>query len=122
MPEVAVDIKITCCECDEDLCGTLNVHDDGYGNGTLSITLPPCQKCMDDARDKSDSPSASQYSKLLGESFVREIERDKINAILAHAENCRADGRLSSTDIRVVLASCEKKLRALDEKGTTDAG
>ena len=95
MPEVAVDIKITCCECDEDLCGTMNVHDDGYGNGTLSITLPPCQKCMDDARAKAHQAGDN-------EGHEAGMAQEAVEAVKSQEKT------LSDASV--------------DEKGTTDAG
>ncbi len=64
-------------------------------------------------------------SKLLGEGFVREIEavktQAKVNVILADAEKYLAVRRLSPADMKVVLAACETKRAALDEKGSSDA-
>lgn len=125
MPKMTIpsEIEAFCRECGSDIFLIGATSHDGGAVATLWVT--PCQKCMDDARDKSDSPSPASHSKLLGESFAKEVSavktQLKVNAILANAENCRTDGRLSPADMKVVLAACETKLAALDEKGSSDA-
>ena len=43
--EVEVEVEIWCGGCGADLCGQSTVHRD-------SITVEPCKKCLEDARQE----------------------------------------------------------------------
>lgn len=49
MPDITVDVYVY-CSCGEHLCNQSTVGT--TGRGTPSITVEPCQRCLDAAYDK----------------------------------------------------------------------
>lgn len=47
MPELSVDFDVY-CSCGAPLCDQTDVSQDRYG---AKLTVEPCQKCLDEARD-----------------------------------------------------------------------
>lgn len=55
MPNVTVEwnVDVFCAECGAALCNTVDVDNDRWGK-TQAFRVPPCEWCMDRARDEGD--------------------------------------------------------------------
>ena len=79
MPDLTVDINVY-CSCGEGLCNQSKIKNDRYG---ISLTVEPCQKCLDRAKDSGKDEGESEGY----DNGYRDCEKEKLAVFAALEAN-----------------------------------
>jgi hypothetical protein len=64
----AIEFEVVCSKCGKGLCGTVKVE---HSRWTTTISLPPCEKCIENAYDDGHSDG---YDEGLSEGYEAVLE------------------------------------------------